>query len=175
MHRDLNTLEAAGELEGEVCVIGSGVAGLTATRRLLKLGHSVILLESGGLDYERAVADLNAGENVGQAYYDLEEARLRFFGGTTAIWGGRIAELDPVDLVRRDWVPNSGWPIPWADLNSYYPAARAVFGEPEAAPRLDDLQTASVAMPGFDPAKIEVGLWAFDRRFNRFTFDACED
>src|SRR5690349_2599051 len=98
-------------LEADVAIIGSGAAGMTIARSLLERGLSVLLLESGGLDYERETADLNRGDNVGEPYYELERSRLRFFGGTTAIWGGRCAEFDPIDLERREWVPHSGWPI----------------------------------------------------------------
>lgn len=175
MHRDLNHAETAGELNTEVCIVGCGAAGITAARRMLDLGHHVVLLESGGLDYERAISKLNAGENVGEAYYELEDARLRFFGGTTAIWGGRIAELDPIDLESRPWVPNSGWPIAWSELARYYGPARAVFGEPSHGATTDDLRAAGAPAPAFDPARLEVGVWTFDRRFNRFVFDACSD
>ena len=85
MHRDLNEVESASQIKTETCVVGCGVAGLTAARHLLELGHGVVLLESGGLDYECSTAEFNAGENIGEAYYDLEASRLRFFGGTTAI------------------------------------------------------------------------------------------
>lgn len=175
MHLDLNHADAVGDLTGEVCVIGSGVAGLTVTRRLLESGRSVILLESGGLDYEKATAELNAGHNVGQAYYDLEDARLRFFGGTAAIWGGRLAELDPIDLESRPWVPHSGWPISWDELQRYYEPARRIFGEPAEAASAADLGLAGGAPPAFDPEKLEVGVWSFDRRFNRFAFASSRD
>ena len=110
--------------EADVAVIGAGAAGITMARRLLAGGKSVILLESGGLDYEAATADLNAGENVGEPYYDLDKARLRMFGGTTAIWGGRCAELDPIDFERRAWVEHSGWPFGIDELRPSYAAAR---------------------------------------------------
>lgn len=111
------------ELQADVAVIGAGAAGLTLTRRLLDRGLTVILLESGGLDYEREPADLNAGENLGQDYYPLDHARLRFFGGTTAIWGGRCAELDPIDFAVRSWVPESGWPFGIDVMRPYYAEA----------------------------------------------------
>jgi choline dehydrogenase-like flavoprotein len=175
MFLDLDTAEGASHLLTEVCVVGCGAAGITAARTLLQRGHSVILLESGGLDYERAVADLNAGENVGENYYDLEDARLRFFGGTAAIWGGRLAELDPIDLEHRPWMPQSGWPIDWDTLAAYYDQARRVFGDtgPRATP--DELGALRPHLPDFDPALIDLGVWRFDRRFNRFAFDACGD
>ncbi len=170
---DLAQIPGPLELEGEVCVIGAGAAGITLTRRLLKLGHGVVLLESGGLDYEAPIADLNAGENSGEEYYDLEDSRLRFFGGTTSIWGGRCAELDPIDLERRDYVPHSGWPIDWQELERWYREARPEFGLPAGRPGPDDLRAAGVKLPRFE--ELETPLWTFDRRFNRFSWESCAD
>jgi choline dehydrogenase-like flavoprotein len=154
-------------------VIGAGAAGISLTRRLLERGRTIVLLESGGLDYEPATADLNAGANEGEAYYDLEDARLRLFGGTTAIWGGRCAELDPIDLERRDFVPHSGWPFGWDELARWYDEARPVFGLPRRRPAPDDLRRAGVPLPEFDA--LETPLWTFDRRFNRFAWESCGD
>lgn len=53
-------------------------------------------------------------------YYQLEETRLRFFGGTVNIWGGRCAPLDDIDYQRRPWVSHSGWPITAEDLTPYF-------------------------------------------------------
>lgn len=167
--------QADGELalEGEVCVIGAGAAGITLTRRLLAAGRTVVLLESGGLDYEAPVAALNAGQNVGENYYDLEDARLRFFGGTTAIWGGRCAELDPIDLEKRDYVPHSGWPIAYVELERWYREARPLFGLPPERPSPDTFQKAGVPLPKFE--ELETPLWTFDRCFDRFAWESCAD
>jgi choline dehydrogenase-like flavoprotein len=170
---DLARIPGAIELEGEVCVIGAGAAGISLARRLLKLGRTVVLLESGGLDYEAPVAALNSGENDGEDYYELEDSRLRFFGGTTAIWGGRCAELDPIDLERRDYVPHSGWPIGWSELERWYEEARPHFGLPARRPDPDDLRSAGVSLPRFE--ELETPLWTFDRRFNRFAWESCSD
>ncbi|HEY0027267.1 MAG TPA: GMC family oxidoreductase [Allosphingosinicella sp.] len=170
---DLNQADGALELEGEVCVIGAGAAGITLTRRLLAAGRTVVLLESGGFDYEAPVAGLNAGENVGEDYYDLEDARLRFFGGTTAIWGGRCAEFDPIDLEKREYVPHSGWPIAYAELESWYREARPLFGLPEERPSPETFRKAGVPLPKFE--ELETPLWTFDRRFNRFAWESCAD
>jgi choline dehydrogenase-like flavoprotein len=170
---DLAQIPGPLELESEVCVIGAGAAGISLARRLLRLGHGVVLLESGGLDYEPATAGLNAGENAGEDYYKLEESRLRFFGGTTAIWGGRCAELDPIDLETRDYVPHSGWPIGPDELERWYEEARPHFGLPEGRPEPDDLRSAGVKLPRF--AELVTPLWTFDRRFNRFAWESCAD
>lgn len=175
MHLDLDQAGSDLRLQAEICIVGGGAAGITLARRMLRDGHAVTLLESGGLDYEAATANLNAGPNIGEDYYDLEDARLRLFGGTTAIWGGRIAELDPVDLAARPWVPHSGWPISWEQLARYYPQARRIFEVPDQPATAADLTHAGIRNPLAGSSRLEVGLWDFDRKFNRFQFHACRD
>lgn len=175
MHLDLNDASGAMLRATDICIIGAGAAGISMARQLLEQGHDVILLESGGLDYEAAIAALNAGENIGEAYYDLEDSRLRFFGGTTAIWGGRVAELDEIDFQARPWVPYSGWPFSKSALRPYYDRARRLFGLPSRRLTAEDLAASGVALPSFNPDRLDPLLWTFDGRFNRFTFDACSD
>ncbi len=172
---DLDRSTGTTEMRTQVCVIGAGAAGISLTRRLLAAGHEVVLLESGGLDYEARIADLAVGENVGAEYYDLEDSRLRFFGGTTAIWGGRCAELDPIDLEKRDYVPHSGWPIGWDELSHYYDQARPLFGLPRARLDVSRMRAAGVPLPAFDERRLGMPLWTFDKSFNRFTFESCRD
>ena len=135
-----------------------------ATLRILAAGHEVLLLESGGKDFEAATADLNAGANIGEDYYPLHDARMRFFGGTTAIWGGRCAELDPIDLERRDWVPHSGWPIGWSDLAPYYAEARPMFGLPDRRYDIADLRSHGVPVPHFSDQMLSTPVWTFGCR-----------
>ena len=104
MMLDLDDIDGAIRRRAEVCVVGAGAAGITLTRRLLAAGRDVLLLESGGADFEAATADLNAGTIIGEDYYPLHDARMRFFGGTTAIWGGRCrtsrCHIDPSNSDR---------------------------------------------------------------------------
>lgn len=172
---DLNKLSGPQSRETEICIIGAGAAGLTLARRLLTLGHELVLLESGGDEYEAETADLNAGKNVGEDYYELDHARLRFFGGTTAIWGGRCAELDPIDLEARPWLPHSGWPISHSELRGYYRQARPLLDLTEEPENADVLREAGVPIPEFDPDRLSVPVWSFDARFNRFGIGACAD
>ncbi len=156
---------APDKFEADVAIIGAGAAGITMARRLVAAGKAVILLESGGLDYEATTADLNAGRNVGEPYYDLDKARLRFFGGTTAIWGGRCAELDPIDLEQRRWVPHSGWPFGIGELRPFYEAARELLGLPPSDP--PGAQEVPL-FEGLSNDELSVRCWLFDRQFDRF-------
>lgn len=174
MHIDFNETDFS-DYATDVCIVGSGVAGITLARRLLQAGHTVTILESGGFDYEDATAELNAGENVGEEYYRLDHARLRFFGGTAAIWGGRVAQLDPIDFKRRAWVPYSGWPISYGEMQPYYREARGVFGLPPEPPRIADMRASGVSLPEFDEDCLALKLWSFDRETTRFTYESASD
>lgn len=60
------------------------------------------------------------GTNVGLSYDRLNEARSRYFGGSTNCWGGHCRPLDSLDFKKRDGVPNSGWPFGKEELDRYY-------------------------------------------------------
>lgn len=156
---------APDQFEADVAIIGAGAAGITMARRLVAGGSTVLLLESGGADYEPATADLNAGEIVGLPYYDLQTARLRFFGGTTAIWGGRCAELDPLDFQHRPWVEHSGWPFGADELRPYYDSARESLDLPRSTPAVKDR---TGLLEALSSDELAVRTWMFDRKFDRF-------
>ena len=161
--------------EHDVCIVGAGVAGITLARRLLALNRSVCLLESGGLDFEQPTQDLYRGENVGMPYYDLDQSRLRFFGGTIGIWGGRCALLDPIDFERRHWVPGSGWPIVRSELDPYYRVAHAQFELGEFNYEHEVWSALGLARPAFDGERLTTGLWRFDERNECFTASKSPD
>ncbi len=172
---DLRTI-GEGEIgHSDVCVIGAGAAGVTLARQLAAKGHSVCLLESGGTDFEQATQDLYRGANVGMPYYDLDEARLRFFGGTVSIWGGRAALLDPIDFETRSWVPHSGWPIGRAELDPYYRLAHQSLQLGDFNYEHDIWRTLGVAAPDFDPDRLATNLWRFDEANERFAASRARD
>ena len=168
MFSNLSDMEAGSKLDCTICIVGAGVAGQTVAISLASRGIDVLLCESGERDFDTDVQKLAQGENVGETYYDLDTSRLRLFGGTAAIWGGRCAELDPIDFEARDFVPNSGWPISKADLETYYDTAFKSLGlkRPSEGKLWTDI---GKTKPPFDTEKLEAGLWCFDENGERFT------
>lgn len=123
MHTDARDLSDGQILEGDVCIVGAGAAGIAAALSFIGSGKRVLLLEGGGFDLEGNVQGLYRGEIVGRPYYPLEAARLHYFGGTTGHWGGYCAPLDAIDFASRPWVSQSGWPINRDALDGYYEQA----------------------------------------------------
>jgi choline dehydrogenase-like flavoprotein len=175
MLNDLLQADSETVLTTEICVIGAGAAGVALARDLENAGHEVCLLEGGGMDYENDTQALCKGRNIGAEYYELDHSRLRFFGGTTNIWGGRCVPLDAIDFERRDWVPHSGWPISRADLEPWYQIAHdsLELGEYEYSAAL----WCKLALEpiDFDPEEIATTFWRFDAMKERFNRDQNDD
>lgn len=120
---DARKLDDGTLIEGDLCIVGSGAAGLSIALEWQKSSQRVVLLESGGLEYDDRVQELLCGKTTGQPYYPLKSTRLSYFGGTTGHWGGFCSILDPIDFAKREWVPGSGWPITLEDLVPFYTRA----------------------------------------------------
>ena len=110
----------------DVCLIGSGAAGITLAREFIEKGFTVCLLESGGMNPRKRARSLAQGENIGIPYRPLEYVRRQYFGGTTNVWHGVCEELDELDFEARPWVPHSGWPFTYSHLQPFYNRARAL-------------------------------------------------
>jgi choline dehydrogenase-like flavoprotein len=118
-------------LQFDLCIIGAGPAGISIALAFENSPVRVCLVESGGFKLEKDTQSLCQGEVVGLPYWrPLEETRYRYFGGSTSSWGAWLAPLNEIDFVHRDWIPHSGWPISFAELESYYSRAQELSGVP---------------------------------------------
>jgi len=106
-----------------VCIVGAGAAGITLALELHKL-HVPTVLVDAGLQGRKTSQEPYEGESnpthPAPSYF-----RRRGFGGSTTIWGGRCVPFDPIDFERRDYLPDSGWPIAYDDVARHYPEAMA--------------------------------------------------
>src|SRR5215212_8552443 len=116
------------ELEADVCIVGSGAAGLMMALELMAAGIQVVMLEAGDFRPTEKTQSLYSGEIIGDAFRGLIDGRSRQFGGTTRLWGGQCVRLDKLDFEARPWVPHSGWPIPYDDLEPFYQRAQTHLG-----------------------------------------------
>jgi choline dehydrogenase-like flavoprotein len=123
---DARSLPQDVEIDADICIVGAGAAGIAMARELAGQPLRVVLLESGGLDFDPDVQALYQGETVGAPSAALDESRLRYFGGTSNHWMGYCRPLDPEDFTARPWVRLSGWPFGPAELASWYARAGSV-------------------------------------------------
>src|ERR1041385_6913598 len=107
MHADARYLENGSIIEGDICIVGAGIAGITLALEWIGKRYKIILLEGGGFELDNQMQELYRGKSVGQRYYALQSARLHYFGGTSGHWTGFCTPMDPIDFKKRDWIPHS--------------------------------------------------------------------
>jgi choline dehydrogenase-like flavoprotein len=129
MIRHIRDLDA-GTAQADVCVIGSGAAGLTVALEFEGTPLRVIVLEGGESRLDPASQDLYRAHSAGLDHGGINDARFRVFGGTTTRWAGQVLPLFDIDFERRDWLPRSGWPLTRDELEPYYSRASEVLGVP---------------------------------------------
>jgi len=157
MHIDARTLENNTLIEGDICIVGAGAAGITLALQFLGSPLKIILLEGGGFEYEAKMQDMYRGRSVGLPYYSLESARLHYFGGTTGHWAGYCSEYDEIDFRKREWVPGSGWPLTRNDLDKYYKKAAEIL-ELQTSPPDSRILKSSL---NFDRNLLKDKIWYF--------------
>jgi choline dehydrogenase-like flavoprotein len=126
MFIDARSLPAGTTVETDLCIIGAGAAGIAMAVQFLAAGIRVAVVEGGGLQYEDDTQSLYDGTTVGRSYPGLTTTRMRAFGGTTNLWGGWCAPLDPIDFEPREGLPYRGWPINRTELDPWYEKAHKV-------------------------------------------------
>jgi hypothetical protein len=92
-------------------------------------------------------------------------SRARYFGGTCNLWAGRSMKLTELDLTKRDWVPNSGWPITYSELQHYYGKAERMlklpsFGTFENNTLQRRMSPSERALYNNDDLAPNISLWA---------------
>ncbi|MDX2214222.1 MAG: GMC family oxidoreductase [Oculatellaceae cyanobacterium bins.114] len=130
---DARTLAPNETVETDVCIIGSGPAGLALALEFAEQNFRVCLLESGGLERNEEVQSLSVGK-TSKPYPEIAVTYNRQFGGTANIWhiqignqetGARFVPFNETDFEARPEIPYSGWPITRADMDPYYERAQA--------------------------------------------------
>jgi choline dehydrogenase-like flavoprotein len=116
---------AAADVEADLCIVGAGAAGIAIARTFIGTPVSVCLIEGGGLAGEEKSQALYQGDSIGSVSFDAGNSRMRVFGGSCTLWGGGCIPLSTQDMGQREWVPHSGWPLSFHELEPYYARARS--------------------------------------------------
>ena len=115
-------------VEADICVVGSGPAGMSLALELMGSGHRLCMLEAGGERPDRATQSLFDGEASFYPENELQESRLACLGGTTRVWAGWCRPLDAAAFEPRSWVDEDGWPFGREELDPFYERAQALCG-----------------------------------------------
>jgi len=108
----------------DICIVGTGPVGMAMALELDKLGKEALLLESGGLEADPAMAEATRAEITDtERHAPMELAVCRALGGTSWTWGGRSVPYDDVDLAERPFVPESEWPVTHDEIRPWYKEA----------------------------------------------------
>ncbi len=114
----------------DVCIVGSGPAGIAMALEFAGAGFRVLMLEAGDREQTRAAQRMGRGESVGEPYYRIDTSRIRAFGGSSNHWrpwsGLRARPLDPLDFVSRPEVGREGWPFDHTALDAHYRRAQEI-------------------------------------------------
>ncbi|MDF0602093.1 GMC family oxidoreductase [Psychromarinibacter sp. C21-152] len=184
---DMADLAEVRDLACDVLIVGGGPAGLTVARGLDGAKLDILILESGGLaegpDAEalnEVIATPDTWTATQQAQRQAYHAaltrhwdaarqgfgvRCRGLGGSTAAWAGKSAAFDEIDYARRDWVPNSGWPLQPAELTGALDRAARLLnlGPNVYDDRLWELMQRPCPEPRPDPEVLRSYFWQFAR------------
>ena len=131
----------------DICIVGTGAAGMELVRQLNNSSLSITLIESGFEEYDWQIQKLGRFQQIGHPirsadhshYFGIEEAKIkepfiRQFGGTLNIWGRRWKALEPIDFLQKPYISDSGWPISYENLYPYCRLVADEYGMIEAMP-----------------------------------------
>jgi len=135
---DARTVPAGTTIDTDLAIIGGGPTGISLALALAPYPIRVVLLESGGMNFDARTQDLYGGPKSGYPYLKLEASRLRYLGGSTNHWGGWCRPLSEIDFEERDWMPHSGWPFSRKEIEPYFKRAQSLV---EAGPYVYDRAT----------------------------------
>jgi choline dehydrogenase-like flavoprotein len=138
-------------IEAEVAVVGAGPAGIIVALELARAGYRVALVESGA---ERPDAwTQSLGDTVGgdPRHVEMALATRRQLGGASNMWGGRCVPFDPIDFEPRAVAGGVSWPLPYAEVESYFQRACEWC-------RCGDATFSSAEVPGLEDGAIVPGF-----------------
>ena len=125
---DARELPSEANLEGDVCIVGGGAAGISTAREFVNTRHRVILLESTAISSstrKHRISESQAktsGENIGtQKTLDFGCVFL-VETQTIGVAGAQCHIL--LDFEARPDIKYSGWPFPLTHLEPWYNRAK---------------------------------------------------
>jgi hypothetical protein len=162
---DTNELQPNSVVTADICIVGAGAAGITISSELDRSSQTVSLIESGSFGPDEDTQSLCDFEISGYPVRENFMSRARYFGGTCNLWAGRSMKLTEFDLIRREWISNSGWPIVYSELDRYYDRATHILKLPsfemfEKVTLNRRMSLTERSLLHNDDLKLNVSMWA---------------
>ena len=114
----IKNFEQASEFIYDFVVVGAGPAGISLALQLEKKDKKVLIIGAGGKEISEKSQNLYKGKVVGDNYYDLDVARLRYLGGSSGHWGGNCYDIEDFNF--------TDWPISKNDLLTFLTSAKKI-------------------------------------------------
>jgi choline dehydrogenase-like flavoprotein len=94
--------------EYDVCIVGTGPAGLPLALELCRINPSwrILLLEYGGPTKAANALDASIVIETPSTHHEPEDCTNKCLGGTSLTWGGRCVNYDDIDFMPRPIVGN---------------------------------------------------------------------
>jgi choline dehydrogenase-like flavoprotein len=152
---DANSAEIPSSIEGaDVAIVGAGTVGLMLAKLLADRGKSVVVVEAG--DRVATTADDGLGAcSIGSPHTGVRHGRAKGLGGTSALWGGQLAEFVEADLRR----PGCEWPLQYSELCTWYERTYDVLGLPKRASDSAYQQAFGITAAGHDTIEQFFTFW----------------
>ncbi len=109
----------------DICIVGTGPAGLALALECERLGLKVLALEAGGKNpgsIPRSEVEILSPNHHAPLHITTRSA----FGGTSWGWSGLCTRFDDIDFAVRPHITDSGWPIRHSELAPYYQRAASL-------------------------------------------------
>lgn len=115
----------------DICIVGTGIAGITLGTLLARMGIRTLLLESGwsmaSWLFDKRVQSLADYDVTGDADYPTKRTKARLVGGNSNFWTGRCERFHASDFEPSPYQPEGNpWPFRYADIEPYYDRAERI-------------------------------------------------
>ncbi len=138
----------------DICIVGTGPAGIALALECERHGLRVLALEAGAQKDQGRIRGSETEILTPAHHAPLHVTTRSAFGGTSWGWSGLCTRFDDIDFEVREHVPDSGWPFAHGELARHYERAAGILNC-----RMDHVLPVDESWQGLDGVKLENRLY----------------